>query len=285
MQKVKLFKQYLIETNAFQSLVEIFTLVCANLVSYKLYSVYCKPEKNHIKFVLFLSLQLRKCDPKPSDPMQFIRKRLAEPTVDADEFQSMKQSLIKLTDDVSQIQASVSKIMSIILKLLPPANDSTQSMENNVGDESHISILEDSMVFDETVNQTVINSADLDSTMLTSTDQSASDASNVTKSKDDLDGFTMEIVEVDVVQQTQCSQDSLPVSQGSTTTYTSTPNTSMTETQTSDFGQNGLSTGELTGDTTLTSSESESQVKVNIEDLPIVMKVDASDEQTYVIYW
>lgn len=271
---MKLFKQYLIETNAFQSLVEIFSLVCANIVSYKLCSVRCKIEINHGK--LSLSLQLRNCDPKPSDPMQFIRKRLAEPAFDADEFQSMKQSLIKLTDDMSQIQGTVSKIANIVSKLLPPPNVSTQSMENNAGDESHISMLDETMDFDETLNQTVINSADLHSAMQTSTN--SSDASNASKSDENLAGFTVEIVEVDVVQ-----QSSLPVSQESITTYTSTPNTSLNATQTSGSGQNGSSTDESTGNTTPTSSESESQTKVDIENLPIVMKNENSAEQLYVI--
>lgn len=280
----------------------------------------------------FLSLQLRKCDPKPNDPVQFIRKRLAEPTIDVEEFHCMKQSLIQMNHDMGQLRADITKIANIVSKLVPAhvraaemESSPNDSMVNNVGDESHISMLdESSLIFDETMNQTVINSAELDTTMNTvSTPPDTPNVSQDAKANGCPDGFTMEIVEVDVVQQSQNSQDFLSATQeekiangmevdsgsSSVAAMTSTPNSSLTEQQmTNNSNRNGvaseftvpvesatdaesmqidstdmsatLSAHSLDSILNTTENESdESKMDIKIEDLPIVLKGNDSEEK------
>lgn len=218
-------------------------------------------------------LQLQNADPKPENPIQFIRKRLSDP-IDGEEFRCMKQSLSKLNEDMGQMKADVTKISNIMSKLLPnqqldvnsSVDVSVQSMENNVGNNSrHISMLDDSsLIFD----QTATDDNDLNSTMH-SVDEpqlncSNTDAVNLSQSKDSskdsAHGFTLEFIEVDVVNKS--SLDLSMVSQDEKAneelTMTSTPETTaitepVTDTQLAD-------------------------TNVNIDELPIVFKEENPEE-------
>lgn len=186
----------------------------------------------------------------------------------------MKQSLGKLNEDMGQMKADVTKIANIVSQLLPnhatadvdqSANVSVPSMENNVGDSSHISMLDDSsLILDETV--TKIDDS-LNATMHTIDEPqlncSNADAVNSPHSKDAVNdstqGFTLEFVEVDVVNKS--SFDLSTVSQDETVleAMTSTPETTTIM-------------GPLT-DANVPES------KINIDELPIVFKEEDSEEQ------
>lgn len=229
-------------------------------------------------------LQLHTADPKPDDAMQFIRKRLSEP-IDAEEFHCMKQSLSKLNEDMGQMKADMTKISNMVSKLMPDQQTdvdqsvamSVLSMENNVGDTSHISMLDDSsLIFDQTVS----NSSDLNATMHTDHEPQLNcsdiDAVNSSQSKDSLNdsaqAFTMEFVEVDVVNKSSildlssvCQDEKMQVDENvvDEMTVTSTPETTIT-TATDPVVEKPT-------DTYLT--------ELNIEQLPIVFKEEDSEEQ------
>lgn len=147
--------------------------------------------------------------------MQFIREHMTR-TVDADEFQNMKENLGKLNADMELMKASINNITNMITKQFPdqPSIDeianmnvntsmsSLGSMDNNVGDTSHISILNDnSLIFDESISG--VN--DFSETMPTIeiNDSIGIDTMDESQGKEDLngsiEGYTMEIVELDVV--------------------------------------------------------------------------------------
>lgn len=230
----------------------------------------------------FCCLQLHTADPKPDDAMDFIRKRLSEP-IDAEEFHCMKQSLSKLNEDMGQMKADMTKISNIVSKLLPDqsndceqsvANVSVLSMENNVGDTSHISMLDDtSLIFDQSVS----NESDLNTTMHTDQEPQLNcsdiDAVNLSQSKDALNdsaqAFTMEFVEVDVVNKssnlTGSQDETMQIDESvvDDMNVTSTPETTMTTATDSAV--------EKPTDAYLT--------ELNIEQLPIVFKEEDSEEQ------
>lgn len=145
------------------------------------------------------------------DPTKFICDQLAGPSVDVDEFHGVKQTVIQLNETVSQLKGELTNISSVLSALhtqsraaatddarIGEHNDSNQSMENNVGDSNHASILDDSVeLFDDTANQTVINAMDQDSIVQTNNLSTEEPQNKITG-----DEFTMEIVEVDVMSQT-----------------------------------------------------------------------------------
>lgn len=143
------------------------------------------------------------------DPIKFIRDQLGEPSINLEEYHGVKQNVTELNEAVSQIKAEVSKITSFLSTFPKPhdasndaieisghPDDSNQSMENNVGDSNDSTMLNESDVVDDIADQTVINVMEEDSTEQAnnlSTEESQNEITN--------DGFTMEIVEVDVVSQ------------------------------------------------------------------------------------
>ncbi|XP_055304451.1 uncharacterized protein LOC129569555 isoform X2 [Sitodiplosis mosellana] len=221
--------------------------------------------------------KLHTADPKPENPIQFIRKRLSDP-IDAEEFRCMKQSLGKLNEDMGQMKADVTKISNIVSKLLPNhatdvdqnVNVSVPSMENNVGDSSHISMLDDSsLIFDQT------NDDDLNSTMHIGDEPhlncSDTDAVDSSQSKDAIDdsaeGFTLEIVEVDVVNKSSIDL--------------SIDEKAIEEMQVDDSILEELamtSTPETTAITEPTTDANLAEPCVNIDELPIVFKEEDSEE-------
>lgn len=139
------------------------------------------------------------------DPIQFVRDQFGGPSFDMGEYQGLKQNVIQLNESVSQIKSELAKITSFLSKdtdshdastdgtvICDHHNDSNQSMENNVGDSNHASLLNDSDVLDDTANQTIIN--------VQPNDLSTEEHNKITG-----DEYTMEIVEVDVVCQTNDS--------------------------------------------------------------------------------
>lgn len=236
-------------------------------------------------FVCFISffLQLRNCNPKPSDPIQFIRDHLiveaGAVTTNADEMNTMKQNLVKLNDDICQMKDNLSKIARIVARLLPelPSNneaqidDSLLSMENNVGDASHITMLDSSEDFDIT---TVNNSMDSDISKLMASDQSSSDVLITSKIdiNEPLQDFTEEMIEVDVFQQSQSSHGSLLSSE----MPINTPNTTLTGT-TDEFDQKDPSIGESEEITKNVSTRESENTDQNDSQLTL-MKHDNADE-------
>lgn len=245
-------------------------------------------------------MQLHKADPKPENAMEFIRNRLTDP-VSAEDFLRMKQNLGELNKDVGQMKADMTNISKMVSKLFPKkpmagtdgeagayaeaetetevatnVNMSiTSSMANNVGDTSHLQVLDDSsMIFD----QTIVNPDDLNSTMQTDDEpsqlnDSVDDAMNTSQSKDVPDdsaqNFTMEIVEVDVV-----NKSSLNV-------------TTESQEEEKEANENMQIDEIALGPVIVTSTPDESATEnmtnaivssIQIEDLPIVFK-DDSDEQ------
>lgn len=279
--KVKLFKQYLIDTNAFHTLAETLSMVCVRLffffLSLLLYANMFHGFNQKCGTHFFVCLQLHNADPKPDDAMQFIRKRLSEP-IDAEEFHCMKQSLGKLNEDMGQMKADLTKISNMVSKLLPDqpndieqsVNVSVLSMENNVGDTSHISMLDDtSLIFD----QSVTNASDVNTTMHTDDEPQLNcsdiDAVNSSQSKDAINDsaqeFTMEFVEVDVVNKssilelsTESQDEKMQIDESvvNEVTVTSTPETTIT-----------------------TATDAAVETELNIEQLPIVFKEEDSEEQ------
>lgn len=235
------------------------------------------------KMYFFSVLQLQNADPKPENPIQFIRKRLSDP-IDADEFRCMKQSLSKLNEDMGQMKADVTKIANIVSKLLPShrmdvnpsVNDSVPSMENNVGDGSHISMLDDStLIFD----QTATSDHDLNSTMH-SVDEpqlncSDTDAVNSSQDKDSTSdsaqAFTLEIVEVDVM-----NKSSLDLSMASQDEKMASEEMQMDESTSDEVTM--TSTPETTAITEPVTDTHLTDTNVNIDELPIVFKEDNSEE-------
>lgn len=106
----------------------------------------------------------------------------------------MKVELSKILSKLAQSNdASIDKTETVHDNL-------NQSMENNVGDSNHASMMnddDDTVLFDDTANQTAINTMEQDS-ILPATNLSNEESQNNING----DGFTMEIVEVDVVAQT-----------------------------------------------------------------------------------
>lgn len=238
-------------------------------------------------------MQLRKIDPKPEDAMQFISKRLCEP-IDADEFRCMKQNLGKLNEDMGQVKAEITNLSNMVSKLLPNhptdvdqgANVSIPSMENNVGDTSHITMLNDSsLIFDQTMSTNV---DDLNSPMQliqpcntpcneSQLNCSDIDAVNALQSKDALDdsaaGFTMEFVEVDVVNKSSLdlslSQDDKAIEE----MQVDLDESAMTSTPETTVATNALATA------TEGKLSDKSFAELNIDELPIVFKGEDSQEE------
>lgn len=148
------------------------------------------------------------------DPMKFIRDQLGPAnSVDVAEFNDVKQNVTQLNEAVSQMKGELIKVTSILSKLtqshdgsiddmkIGQHNDSNQSMENNVGDSNHASILNDDIsaeLFDDTANQTVINTMEQEDSIVQANNFSTEKPQNKIAG----DEFTMEIVEVDVMSQT-----------------------------------------------------------------------------------
>lgn len=123
------------------------------------------------------------------------RIELVGSAVNADEFNALKRNVIQLTEEISRLKVEVTGIISILNKTQSnhdsidditeiDQNHSNQSLENNVGDSDHTSMLsglDDSALFDNSVI-------------------SARNSSNEKSSSDD--AYTMEFIEVDVVNQT-----------------------------------------------------------------------------------
>lgn len=160
------------------------------------------------------SLQLHKANPKPVNPLQFVTERLNEPSIDAEEFRNLKRSFDLIKDDINQVKLNLAKVAKVLSKLVPDCdslidsnvliNNSSESMDNNVGDRSNISILNDSsLIYDDAINKTVINSTDIDATLQAESSTPDTSANQTTEPL--AEGFTMEIVEVDVHQQSQSS--------------------------------------------------------------------------------
>lgn len=139
------------------------------------------------------------------DPIQFVRDQLGGPTVGMEEFRDLQQNVKELNEDVHQIKTEIAKITSALSKFIDSCdaptdgpvqmvvcdhhNESSQSMENNVGDSNHASLLNDSDVFDNTADQTVIN--------VQVNDLSTEEQHNKITGAE----YTMEFVEVEVVCQ------------------------------------------------------------------------------------
>lgn len=260
--------------------------------------------------------QLHRADPKPENPLQFIYEHLFGPFVD------LKENLERLNVDVTQLKTNMDKVMQLLPKETPSqenvaemmpditidstshnasgkmngstsaqtentvANASFDSMENNVGSISHISLKDDSsMIFDQSANQTMIMSSnDLHGT----TDQSGNiDVVNTSRSTEKSDapfkGFTMEFVEVDVIHQSHGSSSHISSSsQSNNTTEQMQIDDAIVESMTGDLPDKLLATS--TPDHTLSDEDTvanESQIDTNIEDIedmPIVMKFDSKDE-------
>lgn len=149
------------------------------------------------------------------DPIKFIRDQLGEPSINLEEYDGVKQDVIQLNEAVSQIKAEVSKIKSFLSKFPEPhgasndvieisghPDDSNQSMENNVGDSNDSTMLNDSDVVDDIADQTVINVMEQDSTEQANNLSTEESQNEITD-----DGFTMEIVEVDVDVVSQISSE------------------------------------------------------------------------------
>lgn len=142
------------------------------------------------------------------DPIQFVRDQLGGPTIDAEDYRDVKQNVNQLNEEVRQIKAELARISSALFNTTDSRdastgtvvcdhhNDSSQSMENNVGDSNHASLLNDSDVFDDTANQTVIN---VEATDLSTEEQ-----------HDEIAGveYTVEYVEVEVECQANDSMQS-----------------------------------------------------------------------------
>lgn len=165
------------------------------------------------------------------DPVQFVRDQLVGSTVNAEEFNGIKQNMMQLTEEVNRLKTEVSKITSVLKQTQSNStpidgnsqidhNDTNQSMENNMGDSNHTSMLNDvdeSALFDDSATQqTLINA--------TKRDLNEKSANKIIS-----DEFTMEIIEVDVVAHT--SMELLPAveiekAQNDDTLSNSTMNTS-----------------------------------------------------------
>lgn len=155
------------------------------------------------KLCISVSLQLYKADPKPKDAMQFIGEQLYG-SIDADEFRNMKENLSKLTEDLETMKAGFNKMQNMMTKFLPEQpmtvdeqgnTNKSLSMENNIGDSSHISMLDDSsLVFEQTLTNMQADERN---------DTTEIDGANTSQVNEDpnesAEGFTMEYVELDVV--------------------------------------------------------------------------------------
>lgn len=285
-----------------------------------------------LKFFFVSFTQLHRTDPKPENPIQFICQQLFGSVVDLKEFHCMKHSLSKLNDDVAQLKADLDKLTKVVSKILPeqsiPVADieviakndsimsternvqptssaniestteqsSISSMENNIGGNSHISMLNDSsLIFDETLNQTVVDSTDLSET----TDQSVNmqskssniDVETTSESKEAMDAsmqtFTVEFVEVDVVNQTNSSAEQFGSASQSDKTAVETmqmDDSTSTSQPASEKMSNRIPITS-TPDHTLSEEETlvdESQIDMNadiIENMPIIMKEESSEDQ------
>lgn len=152
------------------------------------------------------------------DPIKFIRDQFAGPSVDVAEFYDVKQNVIQLVETVSQMKGELSKILSKFNQTHDASTDDTkigqhdesnQSMENNVGDSNHASMLNDSTeLFDDTADQTVINMMEQDS-IVQANNLSTEEPQNNIKG----DEFTMEMVDVEVDVMSQNSLELLSTSQ------------------------------------------------------------------------
>lgn len=233
----------------------------------------------------FFNFQLHKTDPKPENAMQFIRKRLTTEAIDPEEFHSMKQCLSKLNEDVGEMKANMTKISNLVSKLLPDTanndidlsvNTSVPSMENNCGDASHLTALDDSsMIFDETV----VNANELNATMHTddfSGDQSTRidepDASHSKGVHGTVD-FTMEIVEVDVVSKSMLNSSMLNLSnenQENEKVIEEIPMEIVSESM--------MTSTRMKCDVEHEIHASGSNIGIKIEDLPIVFKDDSQEQ-------
>lgn len=198
--------------------------------------------------------------------------------IDAEEFRYMKQTLGKLNADMGQMKADMTKISNMVSKLLPNhptnvdqcENVSVHSLQNNVGDTSHISMLDDSsLIFDQSADNLNSTMHTVDEPQLDCTD---SDVVNTSQSKDahnnSVQGFTVEFVEVDVVNKSSLdissqeykTVDEIQIDENvlDELVTTSTPNETIT---------------------TMEKSSNAHLAGLNIEELPIVFKEENSEEQ------
>lgn len=243
----------------------------------------------------------------------------------------MKHSFTKLNEDVAQLKADLDKLTKVVSKILPeqsiPVNQSADievnakimstesnvqptsttniestneqssisSMENNIGGNSHISMLNDSsLIFDETLNQTVVDSTDLSETMDQSVNmQSKSsniDVETTLESEEALEAslqtFTVEFVEVDVVNQTNSSAEQFgSASQRDKTGETMQMDVSTVSSEAASDKLPNRIPITSTPDHTISEEETlvdESQININadiIENMPIIMKEESSEDQ------
>lgn len=225
-------------------------------------------------------------NPKPDNPLEFIRQHLFGSAIDVEEFDCMKQGFIKLKEDVAQLKADMDRMTQMVSNMMPgpPAraaieatiqNTSIDSMENNVGNSSHISMPDDSsFIFDETMDQTLVNS-DISNETDRSTDMAStgldSDTINTADNNETADaalqGFTIETVEVDVFYQ---SKSSLSQSTSTSQSEKSIEKMHLDETN---FYSDKMPVMTSTPDHTLSDEDTivkKSPMDINIDELPIV---------------
>lgn len=281
-------------------------------------------ERVYSRLCIFFS-QLHRAEPKPENPLQFICEHLFGPFVDLKEVLRMKENLERLNVDVTQLKTNMDKVMQLLPKESPSqenvaeimpdipiestshnvngkmngsstatsvqtgntvANASFDSMENNVGSVSHISLKDDSsMIFDQSADQTMtLSSNDLHGTTDQSGNIDVGDTSQSTEKSDaPFKGFTMEFVEVDVIHQSHgLSSHISSSSRNDNTAEQMQVDDAIVESMTGDLPDKLLATS--TPDHTLSDEDTvanESQIDTNIEDIedmPIVMKFDSKDE-------
>lgn len=176
-------------------------------------------------FLFFKFLQLQKADPKPENPLKFIHHGLSNSIDDNEEIVLLKDSVAKLVDNVGQIKADIAELTNIVSKLVSdkPAEHIEMtldvpmpSMKNvDAADCSDITFLDDSsLIFDESP----VNDDDLNSTIEIDDEPKLnycdSNAQQTKETPNDCAvGYTMEFVEVDVVNKSAISFDLTPVSQ------------------------------------------------------------------------
>lgn len=184
------------------------------------------------------------------DPIQFVRDQLGGSTFDIEDYRALKQNVAQLNEDVSQIKTEIAKISSALTKLTDSNgtrtdatvicnHDSNQSMENNVGDSNHASLLNDSDFFNDTANQTIINAS------------ANGLPTEKLHNKINGDEYTLEFIEVDVVCQANDSSQSISDS----VSYASLAETSMNGNGDFLFGDFGEFQGDGGGDEQISSPE------------------------------
>lgn len=139
--------------------------------------------------------QLHKMDPKPENPLQFVRQQIAGPLAGAIADEA-KEIIDKLVDEINILKAEVTHIKKRLNGPIAKAPISNGLLACNVSNGTQTPRLNESSTICE---ETLQNSAITDATVQSNGSSSSTTQSSHEITADSVHGYTVEIVEVKVI--------------------------------------------------------------------------------------